>query len=56
VVTKGLNPGDRVITQGLASVQPGKPLRPVPASTPQRIEAPSMAGGSQGGGPGARAG
>lgn len=40
VVTKGLNPGDKVITQGLANVQPNKPLRPVLASTPQKIAAP----------------
>ncbi len=60
VVTKGLYPGDRVITQGLANVQPGKALRPVLASTPQRIEPPSVGGGDQRGGqartPGARAG
>jgi membrane fusion protein (multidrug efflux system) len=40
VVTKGLNAGDRVITQGLANVQPDKPLRPVPASAPQQIAPP----------------
>lgn len=37
VVTKGLSAGDRVITQGLANVQPDKPLRPVPAGAPQLI-------------------
>ena len=47
VVTTGLNPGDRVITQGLANVQPGKPLKPVPADTPQRIEAPAGKAGGQ---------
>jgi membrane fusion protein (multidrug efflux system) len=41
VVTRGLAPGDRVITQGLANIQPGKPVRAVPAATPQRIQAPS---------------
>jgi membrane fusion protein (multidrug efflux system) len=50
VVTRGLNPGDKVVTQGLANVQPGKPLQPVPADTPQRIAAPSGAD------PGARGG
>lgn len=42
VVTAGLKPGDRVITQGLANVQPDKPLRPVPASTPQIIAPPAQ--------------
>lgn len=41
VVSKGLKPGDKVITQGLANVQPGKALKAVPADTPQRIEAPA---------------
>ncbi|WP_312166052.1 efflux RND transporter periplasmic adaptor subunit [Phenylobacterium sp.] len=41
VVSKGLAPGDKVITQGLANVQPDKSLKPVPASTPQRIGAPA---------------
>lgn len=41
VVSKGLKAGDKVITQGLANVQPGKPLKAVPADTPQRIETPA---------------
>lgn len=45
VVTQGLSPGDKVITQGLANVQPNRPVQPVPADTPQQIEAPSGAGG-----------
>jgi membrane fusion protein (multidrug efflux system) len=52
VVTKGLSPGDRVITQGLANLQAGRPLRPAPASTPERIEPPS----GKVGGPGRRFG
>jgi membrane fusion protein (multidrug efflux system) len=52
VVTQGLNPGDKVITQGLANVQPGKPLRAVSAATPQRIAPPSAAHARQGRGPG----
>lgn len=44
VVTQGLDPGDKVVTQGLANVQPNKPLRPVAANTPQRIAPPSAAG------------
>ncbi|CAN7227030.1 efflux RND transporter periplasmic adaptor subunit [Phenylobacterium sp. LjRoot164] len=47
VVRKGLNPGDKVITQGLANVQPGKPLKAVPAETPQRIETPAGKSGGQ---------
>jgi membrane fusion protein (multidrug efflux system) len=45
VVSKGLAAGDKVITQGLADIQPNTPLRPVPANTPQPIEAPSGNGG-----------
>jgi membrane fusion protein (multidrug efflux system) len=45
VVTKGLNPGDRIVTQGLGNIQPDKPVRPVPAGTPQLIAAPSAARG-----------
>ncbi|MDB5430017.1 MAG: efflux transporter periplasmic adaptor subunit [Caulobacter sp.] len=45
VVTGGLNPGDKVITQGLADVQPNKPLRPVAAGTPQRIASSAPGGG-----------
>ena len=42
VVTQGLNPGDRVITQGLlATLRPGATVRPVPAAAPQRVAPPS---------------
>ena len=41
VVTDGLRAGDKVIVQGLARLQPGGPIRPVPANTPQRIAPPS---------------
>lgn len=40
VVTKGLNPGDKVIVQGLAKVRPNSPVRAVPASKPQVIGSP----------------
>ena len=40
VVTKGLRPGDKVIVQGLAKVKPKAPVRPVPASKPQKIAPP----------------
>ena len=47
VVSKGLKPGDKIITQGLANVQPGKPLKAVPADTPQRIETPAGKSGGR---------
>ncbi|MDV3459395.1 efflux RND transporter periplasmic adaptor subunit [Sphingomonas sp. HF-S4] len=40
VVTQGLAPGDKVIVQGTANLRPDAEIRPVPATTPQRIEAP----------------
>jgi membrane fusion protein, multidrug efflux system len=40
VVTEGLAPGEKVITQGLANVKDGAPIKPVPASAPQKIQAP----------------
>jgi membrane fusion protein, multidrug efflux system len=70
VVTEGLQPGDRVITQGLGRVQQaasrggpggarggggaaqGVQVRPVPADTPQRVQAPPPGAASSGRGPG----
>lgn len=43
VVTQGVAPGDKVITQGIANLRNGAPIRPVPASAPQRIVAPVAA-------------
>lgn len=40
VVTQGLAPGEKVITQGIASLRDGARIRPVPATAPQRIQAP----------------
>jgi len=40
VVTGGLAPGEKVITQGIANLKDGAPIKPVPASTPQRVKAP----------------
>jgi membrane fusion protein (multidrug efflux system) len=40
IVTSGLAPGDKVITQGMGNLIPGSPLKPVPQNTPQRIQAP----------------
>ncbi|HEX5259293.1 MAG TPA: efflux RND transporter periplasmic adaptor subunit [Sphingomicrobium sp.] len=41
VVTEGLAPGEKVITQGLANVKDGAQIKPVPASAPQKVQAPS---------------
>ncbi len=40
VVSSGLKPGDKVITEGTVAAKPGKPVKPVPAGSPQRIAAP----------------
>ena len=40
VVTQGLAPGEKVITQGLANVKDGAQVKPVPANTPQKVKAP----------------
>lgn len=40
VVTGGLRAGERIVTQGIANLRPGGVVRPVPASTPQRIAPP----------------
>jgi membrane fusion protein (multidrug efflux system) len=44
VVTKGLEPGDKVITQGLGKVKPNAAIRPVPADTPQHLKPKSKDG------------
>jgi membrane fusion protein (multidrug efflux system) len=56
VVTGGLRPGDRVITQGLANLREGAPLKPVAASTPQRVAPRPAEQGAAGGGGGGRSG
>lgn len=40
VVTGGLAPGEKVITQGTANLKNGAAIKPVPASAPQRVKAP----------------
>jgi membrane fusion protein (multidrug efflux system) len=40
VVTSGLSPGDRVVTEGTARVRPGQLVQPVPAGSPQRVAPP----------------
>ena len=40
VVTQGLAPGEKVITQGLANLRAGAQIKPVPESSPQKVQAP----------------
>lgn len=47
IVTAGLNPGDKVITEGLGRLKPNDVVRPVPAGSPQRID-PSGKDGRKG--------
>lgn len=51
VVTAGLQPGDKVIVEGLVKVKPGQPVKPVPAGSP-----PTRAGAGGGRGGAGRAG
>ncbi|MGH6650864.1 MAG: efflux RND transporter periplasmic adaptor subunit [Sphingopyxis sp.] len=44
IVTEGLKAGDRVISQGLGNLRAGQPIRPVAASSPQRLGAPKDGG------------
>lgn len=49
VVTKGLSPGDKIITQGIANLKQGAAIKPVPASAPQRVvPGKAGAGGARG--------
>jgi membrane fusion protein (multidrug efflux system) len=40
VVTQGLAAGEKVITQGTANLKDGVQIKPVPASAPQKVQAP----------------
>jgi membrane fusion protein, multidrug efflux system len=40
VVTQGLAPGEKVITQGTANLKDGAPIKPVPQSAPQQVKTP----------------
>jgi membrane fusion protein (multidrug efflux system) len=40
VITQGLAPGEKVITQGTANLKDGAPIKAVPASAPERVKAP----------------
>ena len=44
VVTGGLKPGVKVISQGVGNLRQGAPIKPVPAGSPQRIGAPADKG------------
>ena len=44
VVTEGLKPGERVISQGIGNLRQGAAIRPVPASSAQRVGAPKGEG------------
>ncbi len=44
VVTGGIAPGEKVITQGLGTLKDGSQVKPVPASAPQKVGARSQAG------------
>lgn len=46
VVTEGLAVGEKVITQGTANLRDGAPIRPVPASAPQRLRTMPPGAGS----------
>ncbi|THD37204.1 MAG: efflux RND transporter periplasmic adaptor subunit [Sphingomonas sp.] len=57
VVTAGLKPGERIITEGIGKVKPGQPVKPVPAGSPQNLVPTGKGGGGkQGGNRGSRAG
>jgi len=43
VITRGLQPGDRVIVQGIGKIEAGSNIRAVAANTPQKIAVPSTA-------------
>jgi len=51
VVTAGLQPGDKVIVEGLVKVKPGQPIKPVPAGSP-----PTRGGGKGGANGGGKGG
>ena len=40
VVREGLAPGEKIITQGTANLKDGAEVKPVPANSPQKVQAP----------------
>ena len=55
IVTDGLKPGDKVITEGIGRLKPNDVVRPVPAGSPQKIGGSGGKGGKGGKGKGAGA-
>ncbi|MEO5938997.1 MAG: efflux RND transporter periplasmic adaptor subunit [Sphingomonas sp.] len=55
VVTAGLNPGDKVITEGVGKVKSGEPVKPVTAGSPQNLK-PRSKDGKQAGANSGKAG
>ena len=49
LVTSGLAPGDKVITEGLDRVKPNQPVQPVPAGSAPRAHTPGQDGAARGG-------
>jgi membrane fusion protein (multidrug efflux system) len=49
VVTGGLAPGEKVITQGTANLKDGAQIKPVPATAPQRVSGRAGAAGKNAG-------
>ena len=47
LVTAGLAPGERVVTEGLNRIKAGQQVRPVPAGSPQPIAQTKAAGAAQ---------
>ena len=47
VVTAGLQRGDKLIVQGLGKLKPGQQVRPVPSTTPQKIQVPQGMDGTE---------
>jgi membrane fusion protein (multidrug efflux system) len=54
VVTAGLNPGDRIVTQGLSKLAPNQTVKPVAANSAQVIRPPSKEQQEKSGGSGAQ--
>ncbi|WP_443027632.1 efflux RND transporter periplasmic adaptor subunit [Sphingomonas sp. RIT328] len=48
VVTSGLNPGDKIITQGLNNLKPNAQVKAVPANSPQVVKPPQGKDAQQG--------
>lgn len=44
VVTEGLKPGEKLITQGIGKIKPGAVVRPVPETTPEKPAPPRKPG------------